>query len=77
MQWENASAARTWAAVGAGGPKRTLGCTFVAQAVAAARNTGEAWLIPDKGPLAPFELGSGKFDTPFARMQSAYLSACV
>jgi hypothetical protein len=40
--------------------------------VLAARNAGENGL-----GSAPFELGSGRFGVPFARMQWAYFSACV
>src|SRR6516165_9992187 len=69
----NASAARNSAAVGAAGPPECMptGCSR-SQAFSAARNAGKVGL-----GSAPFELGSGTFGVPFARMQSAYFSACV
>jgi hypothetical protein len=73
MHRANASAARNSAAVGSGGPCkcRPTGCSC-AQAFWAARKAGKAG-----SGSAPFEPGSGKFGTPFARMQSAYFTACV
>jgi hypothetical protein len=47
------------------------GCSL-AQALCADRNAGRNGL-----GSAPLDPGSGKLRTPFARMQSAYLRACV
>jgi hypothetical protein len=73
MHRANASAVRNSAAVGSGGPCkcRPAGCSC-AQAFWAARNAGKAG-----SGSAAFEPGSGKLGTPFARMQSAYFTACV
>jgi hypothetical protein len=73
MHRANVSAACSSAADGSGGPCKfkPAGCSF-AQAFLAAWNAGEAGL-----GSAPFEPGSGKLGSPFARMQSAYSSACV
>src|SRR6516165_518397 len=73
MHRVNASAARSSAAVGTAGPPkcRPTGCRL-AHAFLAARNAGENGL-----GSAPFEPGSGKFGVPFARMQSAYFTACA
>ncbi len=73
MHRANVSAARSSAADGSGGPCkcRPAGCSF-AQAFLAAWNAGKAGL-----GSAPFEPGSGKFGVPFARMQLAYVRACV
>jgi hypothetical protein len=73
MHRVNVSAARSSPAVGAGGPPRwrPTGCSL-APALSAVRTAGKNGF-----GSRPFEPGSGKFGVPFARMQSAYFTACV
>jgi hypothetical protein len=56
-------------------PDLPAGMSF-AHLASAAVNAGDDGLIPSGSWMPPSGPGSGKFDTPWLRMQSTYASAC-